>query len=51
MVPYAIQQVPVVYFIHSKLYGQKSLAGCSPWGSNKSEVTEQLSMCLLMLNS
>ena len=44
VVPHVMQSVLAVYFIHSKLRGQRSLAGGGPQGRNKSGVTEQLSM-------
>ena len=34
---------PMPGFLPSKLHGQRSLAGCSPWGHEKSGMTEQLS--------
>ena len=44
VVPHVMQSVLAVYFIHSKLRGQRSLAGGGPRGRNKSGVTGQLSI-------
>ena len=34
---------PMPGFLPSELHGQRSLAGCSPWGHKESGVTERLS--------
>ena len=31
-------------FLPEKSHGQKSLAGCSPWGHKESDTTEQLTL-------
>ena len=36
-----LQATPI--FLPGEFHGQKSLVGCSPWGRNKSDTTEQLS--------
>ena len=33
---------PTLIFLPGKLHGQRSLAGCSPWGRIESDTTEQL---------
>ena len=34
---------PIPVFLPGKFHGQRSLAGCSPWGHKESDMTEQLS--------
>ena len=33
-------------FLHGEFHGQRSLAGYSPWGCKKSDMTEQLTLSL-----
>ena len=33
-------------FLPGEFYGQRSLAGYSPWGHKESDMTEQLTLCL-----
>ena len=37
-----LQLTPI--FLPGKFHGQRSLAGCSPWGHKESDATERLSM-------
>ena len=39
---------PFPAFLPGKLHGQRSLAGCSPWGRKESDTTEQLNTCICM---
>ena len=41
-IPWKKKQQPTPEFLPEKSYGQRSLAGYSPWGSQKSDTTEQL---------
>ena len=34
---------PTAVFLPGEFHGQRSLAGCSPWGHKESNTTEQLS--------
>ena len=34
--------LPTPVFLPGEFHGQKSLAGCSPWGHKESDMTEQL---------
>ena len=35
-------QQPTPVFLPGEFHGQRSLAGCSPWGPKESDVTERL---------
>ena len=37
---------PLQYSCLENLHGQRSLAGCSPWGCKESDTTEQLTLSL-----
>ena len=39
--------LPIPVFLPGKSHGQRSLAGYSPWGHKKSDMTEQLTLYLL----
>ena len=41
--PWSRKWQPMPGFLPSELHGQRSLAGCSPWGHKESGVTERLS--------
>ena len=43
------QSTPV--FLSGEFHGQRSLAGYSPWGCKESDVTEQLTLILLLLST
>ena len=34
--------------LQGKFYGQRSLAGYSPWGCKESDIAEQLTLCMLV---
>ena len=40
---------PTPVFLPRVFYGQRSLAGYSPWGCKESDMTEQLTTCILKL--
>ena len=42
-----LQPIPV--FLRGEFYGQRSLAGYSPWGCKESDMTERLTACILKL--
>ena len=42
------EQLPTAVFLPGELHGQRSLAGYSPRGHKESDVTEQLSLSLLI---
>ena len=42
------QSTPV--FLHGKSYGQRTLAGYSPWGHKESKMTERLTLSLFTGN-
>ena len=43
-IPWSRKWQPTQVFLPGKFHGQRSLAGCSPWGHKKSDTTEQLSV-------
>ena len=40
-IPWRRKWQPTPVLLLGKSYGQRSLAGCSPWGNNESDITEQ----------
>ena len=40
---------PTPVFLPTEFYGQRSLAGYRPWGCKESDMTEQLTTCILKL--
>ena len=40
---------PIPVFLRGEFYGQRSLAGYSPWGCKESDMTERLTACILKL--
>ena len=42
--PWSREWPPTPVFLPGKFHGQRSLAGCSPWGHKESDTTEQLSI-------
>ena len=49
-IPWRRAWQPTPVFLSGESHGQRSLAGCSPWGCRESELTEQLStgMCEIL---
>ena len=45
-IPWRREQLPTPIFLPGEFYGQRSLAGYSPWGHKESDTTEQLSLLL-----
>ena len=43
-IPWRRKWQPALVFLHGKLYGQRSLVGCSPWDRKDLDTTEQLSI-------
>ena len=43
-IPWRRKQLPTPVFLPGESYGQRTLAGYSPWGHKESNMTEQLSM-------
>ena len=43
-IPWRQEWQPTPVFLPGESYGQKSLAGCSPWGRKKSDTTEWLTL-------
>ena len=43
-IPWRKKWQPTPAFLPGKFYGQRSLAGYSPWGHKESDITERLSM-------
>ena len=41
--PLQYKRQPTPVFLPGKSHGQRSLAGCSPWGCKESDTSEQLS--------
>ena len=42
-IPWSRNWQHMAEFLPGKSYGQRNLAGCSPWGHKESDMTEQLS--------
>ena len=40
--PLEKEMAPTLVFLPGKRYGQRSVAGCSPWGYKESDMTERL---------
>ena len=42
---------PIPVFLPGKSHGQRSLVGCSPWGSKESDTTErfQAKRCVMLI--
>ena len=40
---------PTPLFLPGESHGQRSLAGCSPWGFKESDTTEQLSIPIILV--
>ena len=38
--------IPTLAFLPGEFHGERSLAGCSPWGDKESDTTERLSLSL-----
>ena len=49
--PWRRKWQPTPVFLPEKSHGQRSLAGYSPWGHQKSEPTERLTLSLFMWNT
>ena len=45
-IPWRREQLPTPVFLPGDFYGQRSLAGYSPWGCKELDTTEQLSLSL-----
>jgi len=43
-IPWRRKWRPTLVFLPGKLHGQRSLAGCSPWGFRELDTNEQLSV-------
>ena len=43
-IPCRRERLPTPVFLPGEFHGQRSLAGCSPWGRKESDTTEQLSL-------
>ena len=41
-IPWRRAWQPTPVFVPGEFHGQRSLAGCSPWGHNELDITEQL---------
>ena len=50
-IPWSRKWHPILVFLPEKFNGQRSLAGCSPWGHKESDTTEQLNTTYLLLES
>ena len=48
MIPWRRVQQPTPVFLPQEFYGQRNLAGCSPWGLKELNTTEQLSTYLVI---
>ena len=48
--PWRRKWLPTPVFLPGELYGQRSLAGYSPWGSKELDMTEQLILVLSLLS-
>ena len=44
--PRGREWLPTAVFLHGEFYGQRSLAGYSPWGHKESNKTERLTLSL-----
>ena len=42
-IPWSSKWQLTLVFLPGKFHGERSLAGCSPWGHKESDMTEQLS--------
>ena len=45
-IPWRREWLPTPVFLPAESHGQRSLAGCSPWGHKWSDTTEQLILSL-----
>ena len=48
-IPWVRKWQPTPEFLPGKAHGQRSLVGYSPWGCKESDMTEQLSTCILYI--
>ena len=46
-IPWRREWQPTLVFLLGEFHGQKSLAGCSPWGHRESDTTERLTLIVL----
>ena len=44
-IPWGREWLPTPVFLPGEFHGQRSLAGCSPWGFKESDMTEWLTHC------
>ena len=44
--PWRRERLPTPVFLPGEFHGQRSLAGCSPWGCKESDTTERLTLSL-----
>ena len=51
MIPWRRKWQPTPVFLPGEFHGQRSLAGCSPWGRKESDMTERLMLSILNVNS
>ena len=49
-IPWRREWQPTPVFLSGELHGQRSLAGYSPWGCKKLDVTEQLTLHFFTLH-
>ena len=46
IIPWRREWLPTPVFLPGEFHGQRSLAGCSPWGCKESDTTERLTLSL-----
>ena len=46
-IPWRREWLPTPVFLPGESHGQRSLAGCSPWGPKESDMTEQLTLVFI----